>query len=92
MTMMNVATTQMARTWDLKHNLDQAERLVREAAVQIDSEAQIFPGRYARGCEPGPSSRQPSLNNDLLISRCSASLTIAPPVGKAWSLSYGSPR
>lgn len=37
MTMMNVATTQMACTWDLKHNLDQAERLMREAAVQIDS-------------------------------------------------------
>ena len=48
MTMMNVATTQMACTWDLKHNLDQAERLVREAAVQIDSGHRYSPGRYAR--------------------------------------------
>lgn len=48
MTMMNVATTQMACTWDLKHNLDQAERLVREAAVRIDSGHRYSPGRYAR--------------------------------------------
>jgi N-carbamoylputrescine amidase len=34
MSLLTVATTQMACSWDLKRNLDQAEQLVREAAAQ----------------------------------------------------------
>ncbi|MFC5698791.1 N-carbamoylputrescine amidase [Pseudomonas sp. GCM10022186] len=34
MTMLTVATTQFACSWDLEDNLDQAERLVREAAAK----------------------------------------------------------
>ncbi|WP_443697777.1 nitrilase-related carbon-nitrogen hydrolase, partial [Pseudomonas sp.] len=34
MTILTIATTQMACTWDLKHNVDQAEQLVREAAAK----------------------------------------------------------
>ncbi|MDP3817112.1 N-carbamoylputrescine amidase [Pseudomonas sp.] len=34
MSMLNVATTQFACSWDLEHNLDQAELLVREAAAK----------------------------------------------------------
>ncbi|MEB0148359.1 N-carbamoylputrescine amidase [Pseudomonas sp. CCC2.2] len=34
MTILTVATTQMPCTWDLKHNLDQAEQLVRDAAAK----------------------------------------------------------
>lgn len=34
MSLLTVATSQFACSWDLKHNLDQAERLVREAAAQ----------------------------------------------------------
>ncbi|OLF53900.1 N-carbamoylputrescine amidase [Pseudomonas chlororaphis] len=34
MSLLNIATTQMACTWDLKRNLDQAEQLVRDAAAR----------------------------------------------------------
>lgn len=34
MSMLAIATTQMACSWDLKHNLEQAEQLVREAAAR----------------------------------------------------------
>lgn len=34
MSMLSVATTQFACSWDLEHNLDQAEQLVRQAAAQ----------------------------------------------------------
>jgi N-carbamoylputrescine amidase len=34
MSMLTVATTQFACSWDLEHNLDQAEQLVRQAAAQ----------------------------------------------------------
>lgn len=34
MTLLTIATTQMPCTWDLPHNLDQAEQLVREAAAK----------------------------------------------------------
>ncbi len=34
MSMLTIATTQMACSWDLEHNLDQAEQLVRQAAAQ----------------------------------------------------------
>jgi len=34
MTLLTIATTQMPCTWDLQHNLDQAEQLVREAAAK----------------------------------------------------------
>ncbi|MBM3113927.1 MULTISPECIES: N-carbamoylputrescine amidase [Pseudomonas] len=34
MSMLTVATTQMPCTWNLQHNLDQAEQLVRQAAAQ----------------------------------------------------------
>ena len=34
MTLLTIATTQMPCAWDLQHNLDQAEQLVREAAAK----------------------------------------------------------
>ncbi len=33
MSVLKIATTQMPCTWDLAHNLDQAEQLVRDAAA-----------------------------------------------------------